>query len=332
MIKFGQTKTRTSRSLCLCFLVLVFTTLFSGKPRAFSAIVSASTDSSPERPEGRTESVDPFKGPNFLKVLLDPRQDAAINDLPIKERPHFMKDLEIETGTQIFFSRKGQWYEDSSGFSAKVLTIAGEAADVLGAFSRSALPSHDGNGEMYAKFLVPNLAIRQLIGTKGSVIQEAERQSGAGIQIRQEFPDRSEGIVSVKGRAHNIDGVVKWMLDQQDAYDEDTRRAMRNMITTKYGPGKLEYTEIFIKMSDNQAASFIGKGGDNIKNVASKFYVKMGIDRESDDSNLLRIAGCLGDVQAVHSFILQHNNAMEKRWANRIEQDGIDDGRPSLSE
>jgi len=318
MIKFGQTKTRTSRSLCLCFLVLVFTTLFSGKPLAFSAIGSASTDSSPERPKGRTDSDDLFKGPNFLKVLLDPRQDNAIMDVHKKDRHLFVKDLEVETGTQIFFCRKGQWYEDSSGYSAKVLTISGEAADVLGAFSRGARPSHDG--EMFAKFLVPNLAIRQLLGTGGSCIQEAVRETGADIQIRQEFPDRSESIVYVKGRAHNIDAAVKWMLDQQDAFDDDKRRAMRSMIIEKYGPPKIEYSEIFIKLSDNQAGALIGKGGENIQRISSKFYVKMGIDRESDDSNLLRIGGCLGDVQAVHSYILLSNDAMAKRWAKPIER------------
>lgn len=315
MIKFGQTKTRISRSLCLCFLVLVFTTLFSGKPLAFSAIGSASTDSSPELPKGRTDSHDPFPGPNFLKVVLDPRQDNAIMDVPIKERQGFLKDLEMATGTQIFLCRKGQWYEDSSGYSAKVLTISGEAADVLEAFCRGARNDHDGM--MYAKFLVPNLAIRQLIGTRGGCVQEAIRQTGAEIQIRQEFPDREESIVGVKGFARSIDGAVKWMLDQQDAYDEDTRRAMRRMVIEKYGPNKLEYSEIFIKLSDNQAGALIGRGGDNMKKVESKFYVRMGVDREpdADDSNLLRIGGCLGDVQAVHSYILQ-KDARDKRWAD----------------
>lgn len=297
MGKFTQAKTRQLHALCLCSLALIYTALSSGGPLAFSITGSAPTQSSAEYPA----SDDPlFKGPAFLKVLLHPQEDHAFMDNTLKDRIPLKRDLEQDTDTRIQMPLKGDWYPDPAGHFSKVLRISGEAAGVLEAFSR-VRPNHDR--DMVLRFLVPSSAVEVLKGKDACALKAAEQQTGTSISVRGDSRV-PESMVMVKGKARDIDAVVKWMLVLQDAYDEDTRVAMRALLTKKYSPAQSDYdTEIFMKLPAERAGEFFGKGGARIRSTANKFYVRFETDKQEDGSFLLKIIGSLGDVQAAHRYI-----------------------------
>lgn len=301
MNKTGQAQARQSRFWIHCCFAVLFTLLSSCEPLAFSAKAgAATTDASPGRIK-RSAALDPFfRGPASLKVILDPRNDHAIMSVPIPGRISFINHLEKDTGARIQLSCRGDWYQDS-GYFAKVLTISGEAASVLQAFSR-VRPNDDR--EMIITFLVPTSAGGLLIGSAGNCISEAERQTGTTIRII-DVPNREENTVSVKGKTRDIDAVVRWLLDQQAAYNEVARRDTRSLLTLKYGPEKSDSSsEIFMKLSEKQARWLTGKGGSNIKKLQQMFYVYLDFEQRTDQSSMLRVKGCLGDVEAAHRFIL----------------------------
>eukprot|EP00930_Biecheleria_cincta_P043609 TRINITY_DN29930_c0_g2_i1.p1 TRINITY_DN29930_c0_g2~~TRINITY_DN29930_c0_g2_i1.p1 ORF type:complete len:338 (+),score=26.31 TRINITY_DN29930_c0_g2_i1:63-1076(+) len=336
MNKYGRANSRRVCSWKSGFLLLLSNALLSGAPLAFFQVGSAPTTMSQDQsqqkiglgaesetiiargerersPPKRSASVDPFfKGPNFLKVILDPRENNAIMGVPIPDRIPFMVGLEKDTGTRIQLSGKGDWYQDS-GFFSKVLTISGEAAGVLEAFSRA---RSSDDRMMIMNFLVPRSAGGQLIGTGGSSVKEAEQQTGTTIRIT-EVPNRQEHTVSVKGMTRDIDAVVKWLLDQQDAYSEDVRRDMRDLLTLKYGPHNSESdAEIYIQLTEKNGRWLTGKGGANRMKLRNTFYVFLDFDRQADQTGL-RIKGCLGDVEAAHRYIL-HNLSKAGKPDSRI--------------
>eukprot|EP00931_Biecheleriopsis_adriatica_P119950 TRINITY_DN95102_c0_g1_i1.p2 TRINITY_DN95102_c0_g1~~TRINITY_DN95102_c0_g1_i1.p2 ORF type:complete len:288 (-),score=61.69 TRINITY_DN95102_c0_g1_i1:71-934(-) len=234
-----------------------------------------------------TPDQDFFRGPRYLKFLMDGGLDLRT-----------IKDTQEKSGTQIRSANKGVWYP-FDGKMRKVVTISGEAENVISAFTQLQ-PEPVGENEKQT-FLVPRQIGPALIGKDGENISEFRKKNNAMVNYNQ-VRGSVYSKVFVEGKRQAVLDVVKWLLKSQENHYQD----WRNDLMVEVPPHVDQSSEIFLMLSPEAARMLVGKGGSTMGRIQKEFWVNMNLDssRKKEEQQILKISGAMGDVHAVHAYIV----------------------------
>lgn len=236
----------------------------------------------------RTASRDLFaQGPMELKVLYEPRY-MELDDSFLKG----LRTLEERTNTRVRLSRQNDWSPEHDD-TIKFVSIAGSKSNVLEALSHFAsnLAAH-----MPITFLVPPSFESALRASTVARISEVEEKTSARIFVRTLPYCGSK--VSIRGSHEALTAAAEWLLTSSGSAVQDAS----NELTSGQSPIESFDTEIFFKLSEQQAKDMIGEEGDTIERISNEWMVGISVDREN---RMLKLSGRVGDVHAAHRYIME---------------------------
>lgn len=276
-------------TVVLCFLGHCPSTFFSADSSQARYAPQGGLDPSPNSQAPTRDSL--FKGPKFLKVLLDP----YVMHVPDLSNYQQIADLEQQTNTRIQISPKGDWYQHD-GVMRKVMTMSGTAEDILAAFN---MVKKAKTVDRFT-FLIPQASVGKLLGSNGDKIRDMQEKTSAWIRF-SEVRKMVEAKVMVRGSPAAVDEVAGWLLREQQDLDKDWLASLPG----RYTPERSDYNvEIFLKLTPNQARQVMGPRARTINRLEKEFFVQLQFDKETRDG-MLSIRGCIGDVNAALRYLME---------------------------
>eukprot|EP00930_Biecheleria_cincta_P092645 TRINITY_DN8264_c0_g2_i1.p1 TRINITY_DN8264_c0_g2~~TRINITY_DN8264_c0_g2_i1.p1 ORF type:complete len:340 (-),score=48.64 TRINITY_DN8264_c0_g2_i1:120-1139(-) len=272
-----------------CFLGYCPSAFYTSDSRQARYTAPGGIDTSSNAQGSTRESI--FKGPKFLKVLLDPYV-MHVPDLGNYEQIAF---LEQQTNTRIQISPKGDWYQHD-GVTRKVMTISGTADDILAAFS---MLRKTKEVDRYT-FLIPQASVGKMLGSNGDKVRDMQSKTSALIGFF-EVRKMVEAKVMVRGSPKAVDEVAGWLLQEQEDLDKDWLAS----ISGRYTPERSDYdVEIFVKLTPDQSKQVMGPRASTIRSLEKQFFVQLQFDKERRDGTL-SVSGCIGDVHAALRYLME---------------------------